>query len=125
MASALWWQGACADRTRTRRVGRVAENRTLTFRSRSVWRFERTQIGDHLRNRHNVGILYGHIIEIGEMRALVLVGHAFLGNHGAVAVREAVDNSGAHTARRGTARDNEGVTAMESEQRGEVGLMEG
>ena len=59
------------------------------------------------------------------MRALVLVGHALLGDDGAVAALQAVHHGGAHAARGGAAGHHHRVHAVEVEDGAEVGLEEG
>ena len=58
---------------------------------RLVWRLESPQMGYYLGNRYDVGILGRHVVEIGEMWALLLVGDALLGNDRALSLRDQID----------------------------------
>ena len=59
------------------------------------------------------------------MRALVLVGHAFLGNDHAEGTGKPVHHGRAHAAGGGAAGDDHRVHAMEGQQRSQAGLEEG
>src|SRR5262249_54354498 len=77
---------------------RTSSCRSHQMESALVWSLIRAKMGNYFCHGHNVRILEGHVVEIGEMRALVLVGYALLGDDGAVAVREAVDDGRTHAA---------------------------
>jgi len=66
----------------------------LALIRRLVLLHERDDLGD----RQHVGVFQGHVVKVGVMRALVLVGDAFLRDDGAEASGQAVDDGGAHAA---------------------------
>ena len=56
--------------------------------------------GEHLLafHVHHIGVLEHQVGQVGEVVALVLIGHALLGNDGAVAARQRIDCTGTNTA---------------------------
>ena len=94
---------------------------TRRANSPAVLLHERRDLG----HRQDVGVFQGHVVEVGEVRALMAVGDAFLRHDGAEATRQAVDHGGAHAARGRPAGHDHGVDLVPGEQRAEVGLEEG